>query len=185
MIHVYLIRRKFTSHLKQSTRVIIKIAIFSDSHDRIENLQKAIDLIAEEADMLIHCGDYCAPFMLNELSRFKGEIHGVFGNVDGDIYLMMKFASEIPNLELHHPVGEISPEGKKIAFVHYPPLACGLAATSSYDAVFYGHTHQFKNQKVGRTLLVNAGEIMGKNSAPSFVIYDTASHRIEQRLVKP
>ncbi len=163
----------------------MKIAVLSDSHDRIENLQKAIDIIIEEAEVLIHCGDYCAPFMIKELARFKGEIHGVFGNVDGDIYLMMKFGREIPRLKLYHPLGEISPDDKKIAFVHYPQIARGLAATGDYDAVFYGHTHQFKNEKIGRTLFINVGEIMGKNSAPSFVIYDTASNLVEQRLVMP
>ncbi len=89
----------------------MKIAVLADSHDRIESMRKAIEQVAGEAELLIHCGDYCAPFMLRELARFTGEIHGVFGNVDGDIYLLMKFAQEIPNLELHQPLGEIEVEG--------------------------------------------------------------------------
>ena len=161
----------------------MKIAVFSDSHDRITTIQKAIDQIQNEADILIHCGDYCAPFMLRELARFTGEIHGVFGNVDGDIYLLMKFAQETPNLKFHQPLGEIDVEGKKIAFTHYPQVARGLAATGDYNAIFYGHTHEFKTSRIGNTILANPGEIMGRKSKPSFIIYDSTSDKIEHRFV--
>ena len=61
----------------------MKIGIISDTHDRIEKLQKVLGMLKDNnVKVLIHCGDFCAPFMMNELSKFNGEVHCVFGNVD-------------------------------------------------------------------------------------------------------
>ena len=158
----------------------MKVAVMSDSHDRIKTIRKAIEQIQGLAEVLIHCGDYCAPFMMNELARFTGEIHGCFGNVDGDIFLITKFSQKIPNMTLYHPLGEITVDGKKIAFTHFPPMARGLAATGDYDAVFYGHSHEFKIDQIKNTLLVNDGEIMGRKGRPCFALYDTETNQVEQ-----
>ena len=161
----------------------MKIAVMSDSHDRVDHIQTAITQIEDEADVLIHCGDYCAPFMLHELVKFPGPVHGAFGNVDGDIFLMTKFADTAENLSLYHPMGDICVDSKRIAFTHYPRMAHGLASTDKYDAVFYGHSHEFKCEQIGKTLLVNDGEIMGRKGRPCFVVYDTQTNQIEQRFV--
>ena len=39
----------------------MKVAVMSDSHDRIKTIRKAIEQIQGVADVLVHCGDYCAP----------------------------------------------------------------------------------------------------------------------------
>ncbi len=47
----------------------MKIGIISDTHDRIDNLHKAITLLqVRGVQILIHCGDLCAPFMIDEHS---------------------------------------------------------------------------------------------------------------------
>ena len=44
------------------------VAIMSDSHDNIWNLRKAVDIVKDsQAGLIIHCGDFIAPFMLKEL----------------------------------------------------------------------------------------------------------------------
>ena len=46
------------------------IAVMSDSHDNIWNLRKALTIIKKQkAKMIIHCGDFIAPFMLMELDQ--------------------------------------------------------------------------------------------------------------------
>ena len=43
----------------------MKIAVMSDTHDNIWNLEDALAIIKDEkADLIIHCGDFVAPFML-------------------------------------------------------------------------------------------------------------------------
>ncbi len=156
------------------------VAVFSDSHDNVWNLNKALHLVAEEgAGILIHCGDYCAPFVLLDLARFKGRVHGVFGNVDGDKYLMTDWAhTKLNNITLHGDIGELDIEGTRIAFVHSPKVANGLALTGEYEAVFHGHTHERSIKKVGDCLMVNPGEIMGRLHTPSFCIYDAEKKKV-------
>lgn len=151
------------------------IAVFSDSHDNVWNLNKALEMAVEkQAELLIHCGDYCAPFVLIDLARFRGEVHGVFGNVDGDKYLMTEWAhTKFNNINLYGDIGELDAKGSKIAFVHSPKVAKALALTAEYEAVFYGHTHEKSIEKVGESLVINPGEIMGRLNLPTFCFYDT------------
>ena len=52
-----------------------KIAILSDTHDNIANLEKAMAQIRTSgAEVLLHCGDLCAPFMVSRLAQgFAGQ----------------------------------------------------------------------------------------------------------------
>ncbi len=161
----------------------MKLAILSDSHDNIWNLEKALQKTGD-AEMLIFLGDFCAPFSLKQIAdAFAGDIHCVPGNNDGDMFLLMKIAGAAGNVTFHNPVGTLEAGGRKIAFTHYPEIAEGLAATGKFDAVFSGHTHVFMETRVGETLWVNPGEIMGRLGEPGFVIYDTESGKIERVMI--
>lgn len=165
----------------------MKIAIFSDSHDHVELFKKAISQI-QNTDALIHCGDLVAPSMLMLLCEsYKKPIHLTFGNCDGDEYTMMDYISQGlgRHAKCYKPFGEIELAGKKIAFVHYPPLALGLASSEKYDAVFYGHNHTQSEEKIGRTLFVNPGTLAGMFSPKdgekpaTYAIYDTESNTVK------
>jgi predicted phosphodiesterase len=53
----------------------MKIAVMSDSHDHLENIEKAVALAMERgAEMLLHCGDLCSPFVVDKLAPFDGLI---------------------------------------------------------------------------------------------------------------
>lgn len=166
----------------------MKIAIISDSHDNLATLEKALTwLNKEEIKTVIHCGDVCAPGTLKEMSRlFPGEIHLVFGNVDGDPYSMLKAKEkgELPNVVFHGDAGELNAGGKKLAFCHKPLPAQGLAASGKYDLVFYGHTHQPGEEKVGNCRIINPGTLAGMFSKATFAIYDTETDLLELKLVE-
>ena len=56
----------------------------SDTHDNIWNLEDALAVIkVENAGIIIHCGDFIAPFMLKELDKANIPVYGVLGNNDG------------------------------------------------------------------------------------------------------
>jgi len=161
----------------------MQIAVFSDCHDNIWNLEKALNLV-REAEQLIFLGDFCAPFSLAQMAdEFAGPVDCVPGNNDGDMFLLMTVAAQAGNVTFHNPVGVLStPEGD-IAFTHYPEVGEGLAATGKYRAVFSGHTHRFMQKQVGDTLWVNPGEIMGRYGEPGFVLYDSVAGTIERILL--
>lgn len=159
----------------------MRIGIISDTHDNIWNFDKAVRSLKKEGiETLIHCGDYCAPFMLFRLESLNIPVHGVFGNGDGDKYLMTKLTyTNLKNITLYGELGEIEIEGRKIAFLHDQKLANGLFAKKEYDLVCHGHIHKSYLTEEEKRYLICPGEIMGLKEKPSFSIYDTSSHMVK------
>jgi len=158
------------------------IGVFSDVHDNLQNLKKALNLFNQRGvEALIFCGDFCSPIPSRAMGAgFAGDIHVVFGNGDGDRFAIAGVAkNQYPNLKLHGEHAELELGGRKIAATHYPLYAQAMARTGDYDAVFSGHTHQMHQEKIGDCLWVNPGEIMGWKGAPTCAIYDTAANTIE------
>jgi putative phosphoesterase len=157
----------------------MRIAVLSDIHDNIWNLEKALGRL-EGADVLLCCGDLCAPFSLAQIQdAFPGPVHVVLGNNDGDPLLLAQIASHREEVHLYQPLVELDLDGKKIAVAHYPQIGQALAASGQYDVVFSGHTHRSRRQQLGGTLWANPGEVMGRFGEPSFGIYDTMMGALE------
>jgi len=155
------------------------IGIMSDSHDNMGNMNKAIGILKQKkAEAIIHCGDLCAPFMVEELDKAGVPVHVVFGNVE-DRYNTPKKCEASENVTHHGDLAELELGKKRIAVTHYDTYAEGLADTFKYDVVFHGHTHVKRSEQRGKTLLVNPGEILGRLGKPSIVLYNTDKHEIE------
>jgi len=151
----------------------MRIAVLSDIHDRLENLEAALrSMVKEDVDRLLFLGDFCAPFTLDALaSGFSGSIDAIFGNNDGDPFLLCRIAGNHSHVTLHGQFAELEIAGRKIALNHYPDISRRLAESGAYDAVFSEHDHQQYIHQIGETLWANPGEIMGKNGSPSYGIY--------------
>lgn len=163
----------------------MKIALFSDSHDQIAHLEAALAAARTAgADMLLHAGDLCAPFMIDRLGRgFGGPVHVVFGNNDGDGRLLHTLASKHSHVTLHGIYTEIEAAGRRIALIHYPEPALRIAQSGHFDLVVYGHNHQKKIEQVGQTVLANPGELLGMNGAPTWALYDTETGTCELQAI--
>jgi uncharacterized protein len=151
------------------------IGVFSDVHDNLDNLRKALALFTDKKiEQLIFCGDFCSPIPARMIGGFNGETHCVFGNGDGDRFTISKFArDEFPGLKLYGEHAELSLGGVKLAVTHYPLYGKALARTGDYSAVFSGHTHEMKQERIGSCLWLNPGELMGWKGAPTCAVYDT------------
>jgi putative phosphoesterase len=155
----------------------MQIAVFSDSHDQIGHLEQALAAAnAAGAQVLLHCGDLCAPFMLDRLGRhFAGPIHVVFGNNDGDGRLLQTIAAKYAQITLHGIYAELALDGRSVALIHYPEPARRIAQSGEFDLVCYGHNHLKAVEQVGKGWLANPGELLGMQGAPTWGLYDTAS----------
>lgn len=156
------------------------VALFSDSHDQIQHLEAALAAANQAgAGMLLHCGDLCAPFMMDRLGRgFNGPIHVVFGNNDGDGRLLQAMAAKHPHITLHGIYAEIEASGRQLAMIHYPEPARRIAQSGLFDLVVYGHNHQKHVEEITKEtgtlgILANPGELLGMNGAPTWGLYDT------------
>ena len=164
----------------------MKVAVISDTHDHLENLEAAlVEINASGVSALFHCGDLVSPFVIDRLAAFKGPVHVVFGNNEGDRYTINNVASKkFPNVKIHGEVGFVETENGEVAFTHRPEFARGLACTGKYTAVFYGHTHHAKIERVGSTWLVNPGELRGLLEPPGWVVFDLATGKAKHHALK-
>lgn len=159
----------------------MKVAILSDSHDHIWNLEKVVNEIKGKVEVIIHCGDMIAPFSTAKLAAADLPTYVCLGNNDEDhIGMYKKGNNKFTWVHIGEQYGEIELNERKIAYTHYPRLGELLAQSGNYDAVFYGHTHNLENKTVGKTLLLNPGAICGIVNAQSgkatYAIYDTETN---------
>jgi putative phosphoesterase len=156
----------------------VRIAILSDVHDNLWQLETLLAGLV--ADALIFCGDFCAPFTLAQIAQgFAGPVHVVFGNNDGDQFLLAQVAANFDHVTLHGQFAELELEGRKVAVTHYPQLGEALARGGVYDLVCHGHSHERVVEQVGETLRVNPGEVMGRFGLSTYALYDTATGQAE------
>ncbi len=155
---------------------MMKIAIFSDSHDHIWNTRKAVNqAINLGAEAIIHCGDLISPFMLEELDLFPGQIHLVYGNNAGDQTLMTKHcAARKGHVHHHGRLGKLDLDGFSLAWLHNPATAYLVAKSGDFDLVCYGHTHRWRMEEIKGTVLLNPGEILGKKEPAGWALVEIA-----------
>jgi putative phosphoesterase len=137
----------------------MRIGVVSDTHDRQEAVAEAVRLLMEQhVELILHCGDIESP---ETVRLFDGvPTHFVFGNCDHDRGRLREEICAI-GAALHEPWGEVELAGKKIAWLHGHErrLKAEVEAMDHFDYLFYGHTHDAEQHRVGRTLVVNPGAL--------------------------
>ncbi|MFH1392265.1 MAG: metallophosphoesterase [bacterium] len=146
----------------------MKIGVMSDTHDNLKQIEQAVKKFNDaEVKMVIHAGDFVAPFSVKALQPLNCPVVAVFGNNDGDqIGLSAKFKGIG---EVYPVLARVELDGRKIAVVHYPELAESLFLGKVFDVVVYGHTHKLDVRKNDSGLLLNPGETGGWSTGESTV----------------
>jgi hypothetical protein len=142
----------------------MRLGIISDIHDHLHNLEPAIGFLNEQTDLLICCGDLCSPFVIDQLQKYQGPVHIVFGNNDADLFRITRKSSG--RVQVHGELLELDLDGFKVGVNHYDNIAAGLARSGLYDLVCYGHNHRFRLERHGGTIALNPGAIMGAAFGP-------------------
>ncbi|HMK56551.1 MAG TPA: metallophosphoesterase [Dissulfurispiraceae bacterium] len=135
------------------------VGIMSDTHDNLDNLRKALAMFQQmKVEHIIHGGDYTSPFTyFKVLKDFAGGFTGIFGNNDGDRVALNKVYQD----RIYPQPHIFSLHGRKIVVMHEPGVAEALADSGHFDLVVFGHTHEPVLKHVGKTILVNPGEVSG------------------------
>lgn len=150
------------------------IGLMSDTHDNLPMIDKAVLKLNEaNVELVLHAGDYVAPFAIPRLKELKSKLIGVFGNNDGDRELLKKRFSEHKNLEIHNNFAEITAEGSRIALLHGSDreLLQSLINGENYDFIVHGHTHSVVTYRKGKTLVVNPGEVCGYLTGKATIVF--------------
>ena len=152
------------------------VGIIADTHDRLPLLDKAVKRLNEEkVELVLHAGDYVAPFVVPHFKPLKANLIGVFGNNDGDRELLKKRFTGL-GAEIRGKFAEVIVEGLRIAVLHGDEagLLRSLIDVESHDVIVHGHTHEAKTYRKGKTLVINPGEVCGYLSEKSTIaVLDT------------
>lgn len=170
---------KPTCHYLMTKTTTMLIGLISDTHDHIPHLQKAIRIFKEQnTDLILHAGDYCSPFMI---PHFEGlNLKGIFGNNDGDKYLLISKFREI-GADIEGDFMKVEAGGLTIAVYHgtYEEITESLIEAGRYDVVVTGHTHKMVHKEVGETLAINPGTANGFDGIASIAFLNTESRDVE------
>lgn len=179
------------------------VGVLSDTHDRTRTVEAALAQLREHrVDLVLHCGDIES---VEVVELFKTiPTHFVLGNWDGDWITgvncgwalkspdgrkrndgRLRRAIQEIGATLHEPWGELTLDGRQVAWVHGNDRALlrDLERSNCFDYLFYGHTHVAEQHRSGRTLVVNPGA-MFKMESKRFVILNLKSGEIESVLVR-
>lgn len=135
------------------------IAILSDTHENTRMIRKAVAIIREQNPALvIHCGDIISPPVLE---NFRGlPMRFVYGNNDGERAGLKKKCEEL-GFEPIEDTLTFSFANKSF-FVNHGTRSSTIAdaaAQQAYDYVLHGHTHELRNELVGKTRIINPGAL--------------------------
>jgi putative phosphoesterase len=136
------------------------IGIMADSHDNCDAIQKAVRYFKDiKCDLVIHAGDFIAPFAARELEHLLCPVKAVFGNCDGE-RRGLKEAVQLFG-EIQEAPHVFSHAGKVILISHLHISVGKYALSGKYDAIVFGHTHKPEIREANNTLLINPGETGG------------------------
>ena len=154
------------------------LAVISDVHDNLVNLQKALDYIKKEKiDYLISTGDLQSLDAWQMLDDLKIPVWAVMGNADKDIIGEKKLRDTLKNLHFSANIATVELENQKIIFGHYPEIIKKIILNypNKYQLALAGHTHLPWEEKLGSTKLLNPGNIANIRCAPSFAIINLST----------
>ncbi|HID19369.1 MAG TPA: metallophosphoesterase [Methanophagales archaeon] len=142
----------------------MKLGIIADTHDDLDAIEKAVEIFNHEnVEIVVHAGDFVAPFTEKPFRMLNAPLVGIFGNNDGDKLLLKEKYHEKGVGELYEDPYEFELAAKKLIVTHRPKIVEALALSGVYDVVIYGHTHKAVIEKEGaKALMINPGECCGR-----------------------
>ncbi|MEM2918874.1 MAG: metallophosphoesterase [Candidatus Altiarchaeota archaeon] len=138
------------------------IGILSDTHDNLDAIKKAVNFFnRQNVSVVLHAGDYVAPFTAKEFKNLNSKLIGVFGNNDGDrVHLAEVYKKIGCELKDFH---ELEQDGKFIALYHGTDdeISKALIKYNKYDIIILGHSHKAEIKAEKKKLIINPGETCG------------------------
>jgi putative phosphoesterase len=151
----------------------MKIGLISDTHDDCANLRAALVILeAEGITTVLHCGDLCGPEIVRLMREF--DVWIARGNMDHQMAVSQQVGRQwgVGRLAWFH---RLVLDGYSLAVTHGNDggLLNRLISSGEHAYVVHGHTHRRRDQRVGRTHVINPGALSRwRLSRPSFCILD-------------
>ncbi|GIV66840.1 MAG: YfcE family phosphodiesterase [Chloroflexota bacterium] len=164
----------------------MKVAILSDTHNHLANLQKALRIVEEEKiQTIIHCGDVTTVETALLLSPYQVIL--AYGNGDFNSGEIRDTLMRNNPASFAGPVFQGDLDNLRIAVTHGHLVSTfqNLLNCRQFDLIFFGHSHRREERIQGNTRLINPGALGGlKKEERSFCILDTHNRQIRFVLIE-
>jgi len=165
----------------------VHLLLLADTHvpKRARDLPPEVWAAVDDADLVVHAGDWVVPELLDRLEERAARLLGVWGNNDG------------PRLRERLPeVGTAVVEGVRLGVVHETGPSSGRetrmrALYPDLDLLVFGHSHIPWDTFVAGLRLLNPGSPTDRRRQPyctymTLTLGDGAVHDVElHRLERP
>jgi putative phosphoesterase len=144
------------------------IGIMADSHDNLPSIKQAVSLFNETGcSLVIHAGDFIAPFAARELASLSCPVKAIFGNCDGEKKGLEKALQPFGKIK-KAPL-TFNHENLNFLVIHILAARDSYPASEEYNIIVFAHTHQPEIRRKKKSLLINPGETGGWVSGKSTV----------------
>src|SRR5215203_2281427 len=158
----------------------MKIGLLADTHDRLPAIAELLEImVSKGVSLVMHAGDYCAPFALKPFIDANIALLGIFGRNDGDPEGLKAYAAQGVGMELYESPHSFEVAGHRILIVH-DIGEVNRRSIDSHRFVVHGSTHKQEVVKRGETLVINPGEACGwLTGACTCAILDLETSEVE------
>ncbi len=139
------------------------IGLISDTHNQVQATRQAAETFRQlGVRVVLHAGDVKRPGLLHYLADF--DLWLALGNGDRDPQLVVT-ASELFGAGRADDYHVLTLGGASIALIHghHLRLLNSMIESGQYDYVIHGHTHIPRDERRGRTRILNPGALGGRN----------------------
>ncbi|MCG3181533.1 MAG: hypothetical protein BIFFINMI_03929 [Phycisphaerae bacterium] len=154
------------------------IGILSDTHGRADRARRASELLSDRgAGRLFHCGDIGGDGVVDALAG--REVAYVLGNTDFDRASLVRYIRALGGV-VGQPAVRTEVAGRRIAVTHGDDarLLEQLIRGGELDYVFHGHTHELRDDRIGRTRVINPGALQ-RARRHTVALLDVPGDRLE------
>lgn len=161
----------------------MRVAIISDIHDNLANLNKCLNWCEDNnIQAIFGCGDFTNSDTIKFLGEnFQKPIFLVQGNCD---FWEEKDLKNFANFNFLGRFGRFELADKKIGLCHEPIFIDKVLELGKCDIIFYGHTHRPFEENKNNTKLINPGTLGGVFQKATFATWDTESNNLELKILE-
>lgn len=155
------------------------LGLMSDTHNNEKRTGQAMQVFREEEpEVILHMGDVTEPRMIP--SYFDGwEMWIVQGNIDRNPEGLRAAAEMCDPTIQFGDMFELSFDNVDVGMIHGddPGRLEGMVNSGGFDLVLHGHTHEFRDEDLGKTRIVNPGAIH-RTPEPSVCLFETDTEEL-------
>ena len=139
----------------------MRIGVIGDTHNNLRSVDKIIEIFERKrVDRVVHTGDITQPKVLDALSALSMPVYGVYGNNDQGERPGLDTSAADHGMQWADGPLEVEWGGQQILIAH-DPLDLEQHLAPHHVLGLHGHTHLYRHEEVGGTLVFNPGECAG------------------------